>query len=390
MLSSQRLEILKQTFQSRVDQGLAPGYVIVIAHNGKLAYTSVIGFRDIEAQDPLALDTKFRIASMTKSVTAVAILTLLEQGKLKLSDPVRAFVPEIGSMKVRNPDGTLVAPDRDITILDLLTHTSGIGYRFDDKSEIGKAYLDAAPYEKANSLRGAVAIIASQDLYFSPGKQILYSYSTDVLGRVVEVAYGEPFPAYLDRAIFKPLGMQDTSFLLPESDRDRTAIVYTLPPGESLKPVAGDIFGDPFDSETWPSGGAGLISTAPDYIRFAMMLEAGGSLDGVQILSPASVDLMTADHLPRRIQDQIANSPLAGMGVGLGVAVVKDPAVIGRLGAKGDFGWGGHYDTQFFVSPEYGIGAVILTQVQPAPNAQDSDTMNLFKTLVLSSIIEKP
>jgi len=388
MLSAERLEVLEDQFRRRVESGEAPGYVMMIATGDEIVFRSTMGLRDIENEAPLQEDTKFRIASMTKPVTAVAILTLLERGDLQLSDPVSDYIPEIGNMRVRNPDGTLVDPDRDITIRDLLTHTSGIGYRFDDTSELGQAYNEAAPYQKADTLEEATSIIASQSLYFSPGGRFFYSYSTDILGRVIEVVAGEPFNDYLDRVIFTPLGMSDTGFNLPDTDRDRTAIVYMQQDDGSLSPTPGDVFGDPFEATTWPSGGAGLVSTAPDYMRFAMMLEGEGSYKGMQILSPASVELMASDHLPQDLQDRIARTPLAGIGIGLGVAVVKDPAATGRLGAEGDFAWGGHYDTQFFISPEYGLSAVILTQLQPAPGAPDNETMNLFKTLVLSSVIE--
>lgn len=388
-MSLDRLSKMTGTFAARVEDGEASGYVIMVARDGNVVFEETIGLRDIKRELPMTIDTKFRIASMTKPVTAVAILTLLEEGKISLDDPVKDFLPEIGAMRVQNPDGDSTQPGRDMSIRDLSTHTSGIGYRFDADSPLGQSYIEAAPYENASSLTEAVQLISQQDLYFDPGERFFYSYSTDVLGRIVEVVSGEPFEAYTKRVIFNPLGMSDTSFTISEDDRNRIGSVYTKPPNEDLVEMPGDLFGDPFNPQTWPSGGAGLISTAPDYIRFAMMLEQGGSYEGVQILSPASVKLMASDHLPDNLQQQLLMTPLAGVGIGLSVAVVKDPARIGRLGAVGDFAWGGHYDTQFFVSPEYGIAAVIMTQLQPHPDADDTDTMTLFKTQVLAAMIDE-
>jgi len=385
-MSHSRLDQLASSFADRVNSGETAGHVMIVSRHGKIVFENAYGVRDLQTGEAMHINTKFRIASMTKPVTAVAVLSLLEQGKLALSDPVKNYIPEIAQMQVRNPDGSRSPAKRDMTIRDLFTHTSGIGYRFDPVSELGKAYIEAAPYEKADSLEEAVRIIAAQDLYFTPGEKFLYSYSTDILGRIVEVVSGENFADYAERVIFKQLGMQDTSFTISEADKDRLASVYTKAPDQSLTPVPGDLFGNPFDPKTWPSGGAGLISTAPDYIRFAMMLVNQGSLDGVQILSPASVELMGSDHLPRAVQEQLEMSPLAGVGMGLGVAVTKDAARTGRLGASGDMAWGGHYDTQFFVSPRYGIAAVIMTQLQPHPEAPSTDTMALFKTQVLASV----
>lgn len=385
-MSYSRLDQMTSFFADRVNSGETAGFVIIVARHGKIVLENAYGARDLQTGAAMQMDTKFRIASMTKPVTAVAVLSLLEQGKLALNDPVKNYLPEISQMQVRNPDGSKSPAKRDMTIRDLFTHTSGIGYRFDPVSDLGKAYIEAAPYQKASSLEDAVRIIAAQDLYFTPGEKFLYSYSTDILGRVVEVVSGENFSDYTERVIFKPLGMHDTGFTIPAADKDRLATVYAKAPDQSLKPVPGDLFGNPFDAKTWPSGGAGLISTAPDYMRFAMMLGNQGSLDGVQILSPASVELMGSDHLPKAVQEQLEMSSLAGVGMGLSVAVIKDAARTGRLGASGDVAWGGHYDTQFFVSPRYGIAAVFMTQLQPHPDAAPTDTMALFKTQVLASV----
>lgn len=386
-MSHDRLELLGRAFTERAARGEAPGYVIMVARRGQLVFSRAIGVHTLSPRSAMEIDTKFRIASMTKPVMAVAALTLIEQGRLSLSDPVKKYLPEFAAMQVREADGAMTPQKRDMTIRDLMIHTSGIGYRFDTTTEIGKAYASAAPYENARTLKEASEIIARQPLYFQPGERFFYSYGFDVLGRVIEVITGESLEAYLARTIFRPLRMHDTSFTVNERERSSLASVYSRRDGV-LQRMPGTVFGDPFDPQTWPSGGAGLISTAQDYLRFASMLERGGTLDGVQVISPASIALMTSNHFPQAIRERAAQGPLAGLAMGLGVAVVEDIGRTGALGAAGDFAWGGHYDTQFFVSPRYEIAAVILSQVQPTPGAPDSTTMRDFKSMVLAAVQE--
>ncbi len=331
-------------------------------------------------------DTLFRIASMTKPVTAVAVLRLVEQGKLSLDDPVGDYLPEIGAMQVRQQDGSRRAPLRPVTVRDLLTHLSGIGYRFDPQSALGREYIAAAPFQNAASLEQAVSLIGQLDLFFDPGSRFLYSYGLDVAGRLIEVVSGQSFDAFLRAEILDPLAMHDTGFFVPTGKQPRLAQVYGKGEDGKLSSRPGDVFGDPLNPATWPSGGAGLISTPRDYIRFAMMLENGGSLEGVQVLSPASLALMTADHMPRALREKVAGTPLEAMGLGLGVAVTLAPERGGALSGKGDFGWGGYYDTQFFVSPEYGIAAVIMTQYEKREGEPERDTLQTFKTMTLAAV----
>lgn len=385
-MSQTRLAALDTEFARRVREGESAGYVYMIARDGQIVHRGATGERSLGGP-PMSEDTLFRIASMTKPVTAVAILRLVEQGKLSLDDPVADYLPEIGRMQVRLPDGSARPPARAIKIRDLLTHLSGIGYRFDPDSALGREYLAAAPFEKARSLKEAVETIGRLDLFFDPGSRFLYSYGLDVAGRLVEVVSGTTFDAFLRAEIFDPLAMHDTGFYVPEDKQARLAQVYgkTGDGGLSLRP--GNVFGDPLDRATWPSGGAGLISTPRDYIRFAMMLENSGSLEGAQVLSPASLALMTADHMPKALREKVAGTPLEAIGLGLGAAVTLAPGLGGTLAGKGDFGWGGYYDTQFFVSPEYGIAAVIMTQYEKAPGEQDRDTLAAFKTLTLAAVM---
>ncbi|MGB3754337.1 MAG: serine hydrolase domain-containing protein [Parerythrobacter sp.] len=386
-MSATRLQAIDREFERRVQLGEASGYAIAISRRGKPVHRAAIGRQSIGGP-AITQTTMFRIASMTKPVTAVAMLRLVEQGKLSLTDPVERYVPAIGTMQVRLPDGTKQEVKRPIQIRDLLTHISGIGYRFDTQSELGQAYVSAAPYEKAHSLEEAVAFIAQQDLFFQPGESFLYSYGLDVAGLVVQKVSGQPFEDFLEQEIFLPLGMKDTGFSVAPADADRLATVYKPGGGTTPEPAPGTVFGDPLDAGTWPSGGAGLISTAEDYLRFATMLERGGSCDGTQILSPASIALMTADHMPPTLRTKVAGTPLGGIGLGLGVAVTLDPGRSGALAAQGDYGWGGYYDTQFFISPRYDLAAVILTQREKAADAPDTDTLAVFKAMTLAAVIE--
>jgi CubicO group peptidase (beta-lactamase class C family) len=384
-MSQSRLAALDAEFARRVVEGEAAGYAYIIARDGKIVHRGATGARSLGGP-AMSEDTLFRIASMTKPVTAVAVLRLVEQGKLSLDDPVADYLPAIGAMLVRQPDGSTRPPARPIKVRDLLTHLSGIGYRFDGESPLGREYIDAAPFQNAASLAEAVDIIGRLDLFFDPGSRFLYSYGLDVAGRLVEVVSGQSFDAFLRTEIFDPLAMHDTGFFVPADKQARLAQVYSAAGDGKLSLRPGDVFGDPLNQATWPSGGAGLISTPRDYIRFAMMLENGGSLEGVQVLSPASLALMTADHMPRALREKVAGTPLEVMGLGLGVAVTLDPGKGGTLSGKGDFGWGGYYDTQFFVSPEYGITAVIMTQYEKREGEPERDTLQIFKTMTLAAV----
>ena len=385
-MSTNRLADIDAEFEKRVSKDEATGYVIVIAREGKIIHRANVGRQSIGGPR-ITQNTRFRIASMTKPITSVAVLRLVEQGRLNLTDPVGDYLPEIGQMMVLDKDGTRRAPSRQIQVRDLLTHMSGLGYRFDPNSELGNRYIDAAPFQKATSLEHAVSRISELDLFFDPGSRFLYSYGHDVAGRLVEVVSGEPFEAFLKAQIFDPLDMPSTGFALRSEDAADLATVYTKGEDGALLEAPGEVFGDPLGTP-WPSGGAGLISTAADYIRFAMMLENNGSLDGVQVLSPASVAIMTADHTPAKLKALMAGTPLDGVGIGLGVGVVLEPGRTGKLSAAGDFAWGGYYDTQFFVSPEYDMAAVILTQYEKRDDEDDRDTLDVFKAMTLAAIKE--
>lgn len=384
-----RLRRLDAHFADAVARRERAGYVLMIGRHGRLVHAHAVGLRDMAAGSPMELDTRFRIASLTKLITSVAVMQLVEDGRVQLNDPVARYLPEIGAMQVAaspaEPD-TLRAPVRAMTIRDLLIHVSGLGYRFDSATPLGRRYRDLDLFHQAGDLGQAIDRLASLPLYSDPGERIQYSYSVDVLGRLVEAVLGESLGAVLRRRVFEPLGMAGTTFHPSPDLRPRLATNYGRDDQGDLVALTEEVFGDPFDPNRWESGGAGLISTGPDYLRFLMMMERGGILDGARILSPATVARMTRDHLPPTITARLAGTPLAGMGFGLGAAVVTDADQAAGQFRDGDYLWSGHFDTQYFVSPSSGLAAVVMTQFQEAPGAPPSRTAADFRALVYGAL----
>lgn len=349
------------------------GYVAVIARDGVVQHVSEAGYADIEAGAPMRADTLVRIASMSKPVTAAAILMLAEDGALALTDPVSDYIPAFADARVATQlmhDETFEIPTepltRPITIEDLLTHTSGVGYIFDYQTHLGALYIDRDIYRAGDpSLEARINTLAGLPLYFQPGERWFYSYANDILGQVIAVAAGMSVEAFMQTRLFQPLGMADTSFFPGEAQRERLAALYTHDEDGSLVRVAHER--DVAVSAPVEAGGAGLFSTANDYMRFAQMLANGGELDGVRVLSQESVAAMVTPHvgLDRMGEDQ-RRIGLA-FGYSVGVSVNEDG---GRR--TGDYGWGGYFDTAFVVSPATGLVAVIMAQEEPGPGTRDT------------------
>ena len=342
------------------------GYVTMFARDGRVVHATTTGYADIGARLPMRLGTRFRIASMTKPVTAAAALVLMEQGRLRLNDPVERYIPAAADLRVAtsdefNEDGKIpsVPLSRPLTVRDLLTFTAGIGSD-GDGSDLGKLWAARNIYAGKGSLATRVDRILTAPLYEQPGDSWRYGWSADVLARVVEVAADEPFGLFLERRIFEPLGMSATGFLPPEGGREGIATMYTQDEDRDLVLVpspASDALG-------WTPGGSGLVSTAGDYMRFALMLWNRGSYDGTRILSPASVELMTQAQVRSGV---LASEDIEGLGWGLGLAVVVDADATPMADRDGDFWWSGYYGTTFFVSPTTGLTGVVLAQNQPGP-----------------------
>ena len=377
-ISSERLDRLHAQMQRYVDEGRLAGAVVRIQQNGRLVFSEAVGWRDREAREPMREDTIFRIASQTKALTSVAVMMLMEEGKLLLDDPVGKHLPEWQktTVAVAKPGGgyDTVPAKRPITIRDLLTHTAGISY---GSGPAEKVWRDAGLFgwyfaDRSEPVSTFVSRMAALPMAAQPGEKFVYGYNTDVLGVIVEKLSGKSLQAFLDERLIRPLGMKDTSFYLPREKAGRLAIVYEGEQGLKRAPDAsawktGGHFGQGHyldGPRVAYSGGAGLLSTAADYSRFLEMLRRGGELDGRRYLGRKTVELMVADHLGKIEYN-------AGMGFGLGFSVRKDVGAAGEPGSKGEFGWGGAYHSEYWVDPEEGLTVVYMTQLLPAGNIDD-------------------
>jgi CubicO group peptidase (beta-lactamase class C family) len=380
-LDGERLGRLTTYLERLVSAGRIPGWLAVVSRAGKVAYLDRGGHRHVEDGLPVETDTIFRIYSMTKPITSVAAMMLLEEGAFELTTPVGDLIPSFREMRVYVGGSDLrpvtVLAIEPVRIWHLLTHTAGLTYGFHRVHPVD-TLLRQAGYEwhfpQDIDLAAAVDTFAGLPLLFQPGAEWNYSVATDVLGRVVEVASGLPLDRFFEQRIFAPLGMTDTAFGLAGSespDAGRLARLYaTLAPGR-LVPY--DVLGDVFKVRARLfSGGGGLVSTAADYHRFVEMLRGGGRLDGVRILGPRTVAAMTRNHLPGNAdldtfgRALFAETPYRGVGFGLGFGVVLDPARAGMMTSSGDYSWGGAASTSFWVDPVEEISVVFLTQVFPS------------------------
>ncbi|MDE0357347.1 MAG: serine hydrolase [Gammaproteobacteria bacterium] len=370
-----RLERVGAMLDDYVADGRLPGAVVAVLRDGAVVYEHATGFADLEARTPLATDAIFRIASQTKAIVSVAVMILQEDGALLISDPVGRHLPAFAETTVAEPlpDGgyDVVAAGRPITVRDLLTHTAGIAYGMGGpgadrwrEAEITGWYFA----HREEPVRATVDRMGSLPFQAQPGERFVYGYNTDILGALVEAVSGQTLEAFLHSRIFEPLDMRDTHFYLPPEKRDRLATVYNRrTPGALVRARDGegmDAQGQYVDGpRTSFSGGAGLLSTARDYARFLQMMLDGGTLGDARILSPASVALMTSNH----VGDLFA----PGMGFGLGFSVRLDLGEAGEPGSLGDYGWGGAYHTTYWVDPLERLVMVYFTQVIPAAGLDD-------------------
>jgi len=362
LLSRVGLDLL---FEVGARLGLQSGYVAMFARDGQIVDTSTAGYADIASRTPMELDTRFRIASMTKPITAVAAMILVEEGRLGLDDPVADYIPAAANLRVAtSPDATngtipTVPLDRPVTVRDLLKFASGIGGN-GGTSDLDVLWANNNIYAGSGTLAERVDRIFTAPLYEQPGTRWRYGWSADVLARVVEVAAGDPFGDFVADRILQPLGMTSTEFITTESALTGLATMYTQDSNGRL--VAVDRSGgEPMD---WTPGGSGLVSTAGDYMRFASMLYNRGTYRGIQILKPETVELMTTAAVPSGV---LVDQGIEGLGWGLGMAVVVDGDATATFDRTGDFWWSGTYGTTFFVSPTTGLVGVVLSQNQTGP-----------------------
>ncbi len=374
-ISSARLALLHKGMQAYVDRKEVGGIVTLIARDGKVVDVHATGFQDVEGRKAMQTDTIFRIASMTKPVTSVAVMMLQEEGRLLLTDPVSKFIPAFKGQRVMGEGGATVPARREINIRDLLSHRSGLSYGFLNGGPVGDAYRKEGVVDGLTTttmtLEENINKLAAQPLLAQPGSAWNYSLSTDVLGRVVEVASGMTLDAFFRDRIFTPLGMTETSFEVADAKWPRLATVYSPDGAGAIRPMRDpESFGNTAMSPTayyktgkrYFSGGAGLTSTARDYARFAQMLLNGGELDGKRLLGTKTLELMTLSHT--------ADLPAGGLtgpgaGFGLGFRVVTDLAATQTQGSTGLFGWSGIYGTTFWVDPKERLVAVMMVQRYP-------------------------
>ena len=382
-MSSIQLQRLSQLASKYVGEGRVPGMVNLVMRNGDIVHFEAVGNRGVDDNTPMRLDDLFRIYSMTKPITSVAAMQIYEQGKFQLSDPVTKFVPELQGLNVLNKDGTLSPVEREMTMHQLLMHTAGFSYGFHPyRDPVDKLYV-AADLVTATNLESFVAKLAELPLRSQPGEIYHYSVAVDVTGLVVERLSGLPLDEYIDTNILKPLQMNDTFFEVPPKKRDRFVQNHFINP-ETGSLINADYAPAPYGyrkgvalsdyfNVSLISGGAGLVSTALDYARFAEMLRRGGTLDGARILGPKSVAFMTKNHLSEPSMhaawEQMPTPDIGrpGFGFGLGFGVVTDAAAIGVLGSDGEYNWGGAAGTIFWVDPTEELVVVSLIQLMQSP-----------------------
>jgi CubicO group peptidase (beta-lactamase class C family) len=362
-LSADKLAALTPKLTKLVDDGKVAGGVAMVLRRGKVAYQEVFGYRELETKTPMTADTIFAIMSMTKPVTCVGVMTLVEQGKLGLDDPVDTYLPELKTMRVlgdakddKGDELATVPTKRSITVRDLLSHTSGFSYGafLSNNARLGRSYAQAkAMGPGMKTIADQVERLGKVALAHQPGEGWTYGLSHDVLGRVIEVASGQSFDQFLRARLFDPLDMPDTGFSVPEAKRARLATVYQSA-GKKLTAQPRN-----YGSQSFFSGGGGLFSTARDYARFAQMLENQGDLDGTRILKAETIRLMTQNQIGTK------SALFPGIKYGLGFGLFLEPGKDAGSDLPSRFFWTGAYSTFFWVEPRNELTALLLTQVVP-------------------------
>jgi CubicO group peptidase (beta-lactamase class C family) len=397
--SSKRLARIKPVMQSYVDGRGFAGVSTMLARRGRVVHFEQVGWQDRESRTPLSADTIFRIYSMTKPIVCTALMTLYEEGRFQLFDPVAKFLPAFGKVRVQagTEEVDLIRP---ITIRDLFTHTAGLTYNFLEDSPVAELYRQAGLMSDAErSLEAMIGELARLPLAYQPGTKWHYSLSIDVLAHLIEVISGQPLQDFLSERLFAPLGMTDTGFCVPAEKRTRLATMYGHP--DIATSTFSQIFGawtagynERIDVETtcpsantrsFARGGHGLYSTAGDYMRFAQMLLNRGELDGACILGPKIADLMHMNHVPHALLPyEIAGIPSGGYGFGLGSRVLLNVAESALPGSVGEFGWAGAAKTYYWVDPKEEIIGIVMTQFMVAFDLPDKD----FQVLAYQALVE--
>jgi CubicO group peptidase (beta-lactamase class C family) len=383
-ISGVRLARLDAALQAEIVAGKLPGIVVTIARRGKVGYQKAFGVANLQTREPMRADAVFRLYSMTKPIASVGLLTLYEQGKFRLTDPLDRYLPQFANVKVykgvdANGKPILAAPSRKPTIQDAFRHTLGLA------SGLGQSPVDAMYREAGLSMGRLESLTEEMDklgtvpLLYDPGERWVYGLGHDVQARLIEVFSGMPYAEYLQRTIFGPLGMRDTAFGVPAKLKARFPLVYSPRPDGTLAPDTADAYARYTDHHF---ATLSLSGSAPDYLRFAQMLLNGGELDGVRILGTKTVELMRQNHLPPNIPSIAPGSTATGYG--LGVSVTLNVPALGRLNSVGSFGWSGAATTIFSVDPQEKLTYVIMAQLMP----NDTAIMQRIETLIYQAIVD--
>jgi CubicO group peptidase (beta-lactamase class C family) len=396
--SSERLSRISKVFQAEVDKGAIPGAVLLVARNGKIVYLQAIGFQDREKKIAMKPDVIFRIASMSKPITSVAVMMLAEEGKIDLLAPVSQYLPEFKDLKVgvEKLDAatgvqtlSLQPLEHAMTVQDLLRHTSGLVYGPFGTSLVHQEYNKANLFDSNQTLAEFVTRLTKLPLAHQPGSAWEYGMSTDVLARMVEVASGMTFDHFVEQRITKPLGMHDTAFYLSLAQASRLAEPQVDPATRRRPPGFNSAADLAKDKVKWFSGGGAMLSTVRDYARFCQMLLNGGELDGIRLLSPKSVAVMSSDQLPPGIlriggYEDLAPTPEMGQSFGLGFAVRTDAGRSPLSGSVGDYFWAGAFGTYFWVDPKEKMVALMMTQM---PFPQSGYYRRVMRELVYGALL---
>lgn len=397
-MSATRLARVEDHLKRRyIDTGRFPGTQTVVYRRGQIVHSAVQGFADVARQVPVKDDTIFRIYSMTKPITSVAFMMLVEEGRVALDEPVHTYIPEWKNLGVFQggtaPLFQTRPPARPMLMVDLLRHTSGLTYGFQLRTNVDAAYRDRkiGEIEKAGTMRSMIEDLAAIPLEFSPGEAWNYSVATDVLGYLIEKISGQPFEQFLTERIFDPLGMLDTGFFVPAAKAHRLAACYAADGrgGMTLQddPVRSSFLQPP----SFISGGGGLCSTAADYLTFCRALLNRGALAGVRLISPKTLAMMTANHLPggrdltEMSKSLFSEAAYAGVGFGLGFSVTMNPASTLVPGSAGEYAWGGAATTSFWIDPAEDLIAIFMTQVLPS---SAYPVRRELRTMIYASIID--
>lgn len=383
-MDSERLSRVTAAMQELVEEGRLAGVVTAAARDNKLVHFESVGYRDLESGDPMTNDAIFRIYSMTKPITGVALMMLYEEGKFRLADPVENYLPELKDLQVyagedANGEPILEPANHKMTVRELMSHSGGLSYGIFSRSAVDTMYVEANILDSTQTMDEFVAKLGAIPLRQQPGSMWHYSVSVDVQGALVERLADQPFGDFLEERLFEPLGMTDTAFYVPEEKASRFAQVYNY--GEEGNLVAGEGFADAnfMVEPNFESGGGGLVGSTMDYLRFGQMLLNGGELDGVRILAPLTVELMHRNQLPPGVP-----GPGAGTSFGLDFAVIDDP-VAAESYSEGEYYWGGAAGTWFWIDPVENL--VFVGMIQQFGDGRP-DVRSLSRRLVYQSIME--